>query len=242
VRAPSPALIISMIALAVALGGTAWAAIRANSVGSLQVKNNSLKSSDLKDHRAVKDADVARNSLRGGAINESSLGAVPEATHAMNPDNATNAFNATNAINATNADNADNASGVGNTAVRKFSLIGPGPMAGTEILNINSLQLQASCDAGGSVTLTATTTLDDREISAYSHDASNPASTTNEAGSNDDVFNAGDTFMLPNSSHTDEIGQGRFISGDGNFVDFTHTEEDNIGTNQCVLYGFAIAS
>ena len=65
VRAPSPALIISMIALAVALGGMAWAAIRANSVGSLQVKNNSLKSSDLKDHRAVKDADVARNSLRG---------------------------------------------------------------------------------------------------------------------------------------------------------------------------------
>jgi len=65
VRAPSPALIISMIALAVALGGTAWAAIRANSVGSLQVKNNCLKSSDLKDHRAVKDADVARNSLRG---------------------------------------------------------------------------------------------------------------------------------------------------------------------------------
>src|SRR5580765_1683216 len=48
-RRPSPALVISIIALFVALGGTGYAALRlpANSVGSAQVINGSLQTADL---------------------------------------------------------------------------------------------------------------------------------------------------------------------------------------------------
>jgi len=83
-------LIVSIVALALALGGTAWAALGANTVGTLQVKNNSLKSKDLKDNRAVKSADVKNDSLTGVDILESTLGLVPNANHADNADNATN--------------------------------------------------------------------------------------------------------------------------------------------------------
>lgn len=49
-RRPSAALAVSILALVVALGGTAYAAVKLpkNSVGSAQVKNGSLKAKDLK--------------------------------------------------------------------------------------------------------------------------------------------------------------------------------------------------
>ena len=49
-RAPSPALVISLIALFVALGGTSYAAITrlpANSVGTAQLKNNAVTGAKL---------------------------------------------------------------------------------------------------------------------------------------------------------------------------------------------------
>ena len=48
-RLPSPALVVACIALAVALGGAGYAAVTlpANSVGSKQVKPNSLKGADI---------------------------------------------------------------------------------------------------------------------------------------------------------------------------------------------------
>jgi len=61
-RRPSPALVISMIALFVAIGGTAFAAIGQNTIGTKQVKPNSLNSGDVKN-----------DSLRGADILESSL-------------------------------------------------------------------------------------------------------------------------------------------------------------------------
>ena len=103
-RRPSPALVIAMIALIVALGGTGYAAIKLpkNSVGTRQLKNN-----------AVTGAKVKNKSLTGADINLGSLGKVPSATdadHAANADNATNAASAAQAANATNATNATNAS------------------------------------------------------------------------------------------------------------------------------------
>jgi hypothetical protein len=49
-RTPSPSLVIAALALAVALGGTAYAAsLPKNSVGSPQVRPNSLTGADLKE-------------------------------------------------------------------------------------------------------------------------------------------------------------------------------------------------
>jgi len=49
-RKPNPSLVIACLALAIALGGTAYAAsLPRNSVGSPQVKANSLKGIDIKE-------------------------------------------------------------------------------------------------------------------------------------------------------------------------------------------------
>ena len=61
-RAPSPALVISLIALFVALGGTTYAAtsLPANSVGTQQIKNGAVTASKLNPHASVKNAINAR--------------------------------------------------------------------------------------------------------------------------------------------------------------------------------------
>jgi hypothetical protein len=78
-RRPSPALVISIVALVVSLGGVAFAATK---ITSKNVVDNSLKSIDLKNGKGVKGVDVVANSLTGAAISESSLGKVPSAAQA----------------------------------------------------------------------------------------------------------------------------------------------------------------
>jgi hypothetical protein len=55
-RRPSPALVIACLALFVALGGGAYAAIRLpkNSVGTAQLKKNSVTTTKVKDHSLLK--------------------------------------------------------------------------------------------------------------------------------------------------------------------------------------------
>ncbi len=78
-RLPSPAMIVACIALAIALGGTSYAAIRlpANSVGAKQLKK-----------RAVTGAKVKRNTITGAQIAESTLSRVPAALKADSADSA----------------------------------------------------------------------------------------------------------------------------------------------------------
>ena len=83
VRHPSPALVISCLALTFALGGTSYAAVQAlpkNSVGTSQLKNSAVVSTKVKNH-----------SLRGVDINAKTLGTVPNATHAGSADDASHA-------------------------------------------------------------------------------------------------------------------------------------------------------
>jgi hypothetical protein len=95
---PSPALVVACIALAVALGGTSYAAISLpkSSVGTKQLKKN-----------AVTSPKVKNNTIKGVDVLESSLGRVPSAADAANAAHATNADNTTNATNATNSTNAN---------------------------------------------------------------------------------------------------------------------------------------
>src|SRR6201999_2907477 len=90
-RKPSPALVISIIALVLAASGSAMAASKLVKGDSL-IKQNSLSGNRLKNH-----------SLTGTQINLSKLGKVPQAAKADTATDATNATNATNAVNATNA-------------------------------------------------------------------------------------------------------------------------------------------
>ncbi|MGN6255895.1 MAG: hypothetical protein ACTHK6_01060 [Solirubrobacterales bacterium] len=73
IRRPSPALVISVIALVFALVGTGYAAFKLpkNSVGTKQIKKNAVNGSKVKNH-----------SLTGKDINLKKLGTVPSATNA----------------------------------------------------------------------------------------------------------------------------------------------------------------
>ena len=64
----TPSLIISVIALFVALGGASYAAVTlpTNSVGSVQIKNNAVTSAKVKDHSLLA-ADFRSGQLPAGA-------------------------------------------------------------------------------------------------------------------------------------------------------------------------------
>jgi hypothetical protein len=71
-RRPSPALLLSLIALLVGLGGTVYAASKIN---GKTIKKASIPGNRLK-----------KNTLTGKQIGESSLGTVPNANHASSSD------------------------------------------------------------------------------------------------------------------------------------------------------------
>lgn len=90
-RRPSPAMIVALIALFVALGGTGYAvtALPTNSVGEKQIRKGAVTHTKIRA-KAVRSGDIANNAIVGrtvrpGAIGsreiaESKLGTVPRAT------------------------------------------------------------------------------------------------------------------------------------------------------------------
>lgn len=68
-RRPSPAMVVACVALAVALGGTGYAALRlpANSVGTRQLKKNAVISSKVKNH-SLRALDFRPGQLPRGPV------------------------------------------------------------------------------------------------------------------------------------------------------------------------------
>src|SRR2546430_12038456 len=119
---PSPAMIVALIALFVAMSGTTYAVTRLpkRSVGAAQIKKKAIRSYHIKARnvtrtkiaRSAIDSSLVQNdSLRGSDILEASLGTVPSATKAANADK------------------------VGGLAVQKFSFRNPAVTASTSVLN-----------------------------------------------------------------------------------------------------------
>ncbi|MEX0993378.1 MAG: hypothetical protein WDZ37_05210 [Solirubrobacterales bacterium] len=77
---PSPALVISVLALFVALGGSGYAISRipARSVGSKQLKSGAVTASKIRKG-AVTGPKIKKNAILGKYVLESSLGKVPDA-------------------------------------------------------------------------------------------------------------------------------------------------------------------
>jgi hypothetical protein len=87
-RRPSPALVISIIALIAALTGTAYAAsLGKNSVGSRQLKSKSVTTGKIANN-SVTGAKVAKETLTGDDIKVGQLPPVPNATEAAHAKNA----------------------------------------------------------------------------------------------------------------------------------------------------------
>jgi hypothetical protein len=142
-RLPSPSLVISCLALAVALGGTSYAVTRlpASSVGPQQLKAKAVTRAKLNDD-AIVGAKVARDAIRGTDIAESSLGTVPSALRAGD------ALRAAQADHAAAADHA--ATGAGLDQVNYRTAVGA----------VGSAAAATDTVAGTSTTATATARCD----------------------------------------------------------------------------------
>jgi hypothetical protein len=146
-RMPSPAMVVACIALAVALGGTSYAAIKLprNSVGTTQLQKNAVVASKLNarsvgpqklQNNAVTTRTVKDGQMTGAKIVESTLAQVPSAK---------------------NADTAANSVLAGGNTVKRFATtVAPGGAQAT-VLDVNGLTITLGCP-GGSVSLRANNT------------------------------------------------------------------------------------
>ena len=78
---PSPAMVVALVALVMAMGGSAYALV----ITGKSIRNGTVTGKDLKN-RSITGNDSKRDSIGGGSIKESSLGPVPQAliAHAAN--------------------------------------------------------------------------------------------------------------------------------------------------------------
>jgi hypothetical protein len=146
-RLPSPALVISCVALFVSLGGVSYGVatgfidsreIKNNTIRSKDVRNNTLRTFDIRNNEvrgfdirnsSVQGRDVAFDTLTGADISEESLGKVPSAAAA---DSATTA---------------GSAGSVGGVGMRRFNYAAEAGSGFVEILNFGGLRLEARCVA-----------------------------------------------------------------------------------------------
>jgi hypothetical protein len=97
-RAPSPALVIALIALFVALGGTSYAASKVIVTKHKDAKADTKLVKKLAPSLSVKHAKTANSATT--AAHATSADSATNATHATSADSATNATSATTAANA----------------------------------------------------------------------------------------------------------------------------------------------
>lgn len=134
---PSPAMVVAMIALLVALSGSAYAAAKIN---GKNIKNRSVAASKIK-----------KNTLGSNEINEAKLAAkMPKVPQAATADNAAHA----------------NAAGSLDGFV-KFGSVQASNTAETEVYNSGKLRLTQECDGAGGVTLRAYTAVDNATFLSY---------------------------------------------------------------------------
>ena len=190
--------VISMIALFIALSGTAFAVGKAT-IGSAQLKTGAVTSSKIKSN-AVTGAKVKNGSLTGADVKLSSLGQVPSAASAATAQTAvkaTSATNATNSTNATTAASAKNADTVGGMSVRKVFYAQNTGAPDQTLFDDAGLRIVGTC-AGGNIDLVATTTKNSSTI--YSTDiedtGTNPSRNVYEADLENQSFIVGSTFSL----------------------------------------------
>jgi hypothetical protein len=232
---PSPALVIACISLFVSIGGVGYAAA---TIGSAQIKNNSVASKDLKNNSIVgKDVkvsglngtDIQANSLTGADITESGLAKVPSAGQADN---------AATATNAANAANAGNANTVGGQRVVPFVYRSNSTIAGTTVASVGGLRLEASC--GGA----------DNDLSLFNESGGEAEVTYNNV---DDALNSsrGNEGALANTASVNVAigtpdddgtsGQATFVTNPGGrSVRVLYTMDEDAGGFDCSISGTVI--
>lgn len=110
---PSPAMVVALVALFAALGGSAYAA---SSIGTKQIKNGAITAAKLKKE-AVTGVKIKDGAISGAKLNLAQLGTVPSAVHAARADRADTAGHAAEADKAKEATKASEAQTAARAAV-----------------------------------------------------------------------------------------------------------------------------
>jgi hypothetical protein len=213
---PSPALVISLVALFVSLGGVGYAAA---TIGSAQIKNNSIRGKDIRNstitgkdvknsgltgsdikNSSLGGSDVKNNNLTGSDILESSLGTVP------------------NALNATTAANAGNAASVGGFRIARVTPFTLTNNQTREVLREGPFTFTATCaiNVGGT---TDTATIDiatTQNNAAFDSDDTTPDLDTNTPLIDRQFVESSGNTGLPNF---DQETDGSAIATDGTEID-----------------------
>ena len=225
---PSASMIVALIALFVAMGGTTYAVTRLpkRSVGPAQLKKDAVRTRNIKARnvtrsriakRAIDSDLVATDALTGKNILESSLGQVPSAK---------------------DADHAVTADKVGGLALQKFSFRAPAGTVGTNVLTLDGLALNAVCGAGPGLGVTATTTVS----GAIVHSGGTWGGAPNQTFYvEDDAFDIGDppfdVLQDGTTGSTNLNGTLVYVRPDGVVVTVSFLAEET--ASNCVFAGTA---
>jgi hypothetical protein len=218
--------VMSSIAVFLVLGG--GAAYAAKKIGSNEIKGNSITTGKIKKEavssskikkNAVTTAKIANGAVTGAKLNLGSVGTVPNATHAIN------------------ADNAGNANTVAGSTIRKLFYASNETGAKTVILSLNGLTLTAGCE-GGTPSLIATTSVSNSLIHA-----GGTFLVATPFYEEDDDFDVGETFN-PIAEEFDSVqGTLTYAQPTGAVVTATfESEEEGFSEfeTDCIISGDAI--
>ncbi len=234
-RRPSPALVISCVALFVSLGGVSYGVatgfidsreIQNNTVSTKDLRNNTVRTFDLRNNEVrgfdirnstVQGRDVALNTLTGADVSERDLDKVPSA------------------IAADSAVTAGSANGVTPKSISYAAQAGSGFV---EVLNLGGLRLEAACGMGMSPILQvrASTAASNSEVSSIF-----PGTSLNEPD-----LDVGETIVVANNAPAG-IAQLVYANAGGHVVTIhAETRQDSnevlSTTNDCGLFGMAHAN
>ena len=244
-RRPSPALVISSIALFVSLSGVSYGVatgfidsreLKNNQVRSIDLRNNDVRTRDVRNNEVrgrdirnstIQGRDVGLNQLTGDDVNESRLGKVPSAVAA---DSATSAQTATTA---------QSLNGVRVLPIKHRS----GDITNQVLFDAGGLQLVVSC-AASNEELRARTTVAGGEIAVISDDAiaADGAMGDQVVRNFDDDFSPGEEFDLQDTptASDDRIFQLHYMGGDGVSATAHIITDDNLGASNCIVSGYAV--
>jgi hypothetical protein len=216
-RMPSPSMVVACLALAVALGGTSYAAVTLprNSVGPNQLRKEAVTATKLAtksvgprklQNNAVGDANVKANALTGAKINEATLAQVPSA-----------------------------ATVAGYTVRRFATTVAPGG-AEAAVLNLNGLVITLTCP-GGSVALRANNNSGEAAQLRFE----GRGATTNFGGGSANFL--ADTNADLNNAENRGSGTAQYVRANGTGVTaFYGWREDALGTTTgCRVFGQAVS-
>jgi hypothetical protein len=150
-KAPSPAFLISLIALFLALGGTSYAANKVILTKHKDAKADTTLVKRLAPLLSVKHATTADNATN--AVNATHATSADSATNATNATHATSANSATNATTATTAQTANVANAIGSVTYVKGTVRDAPANGGSGFAE--STESDAFCPAGTVVIGTA---------------------------------------------------------------------------------------